>query len=166
MSNTRTAETKDRKYRSTGTETVRYETDYRFAKREFGGWTIHLTDPSAIRTVKRDYLDDDTTTGSIGWVTKDDSGWTLWHAVAGEIKAEQYGIGWSTRDEAAEELIRDLIQRHILSPAAERTLIARDSIDHNELVLTASRVVDQFSWEAEYEALLARIEERKNQEAN
>ena len=163
MSNTpaRTAETKVTEYRSTGRETTRYETDFRFAKREYGGWTIHLTDPSAIRTFDRgDFLDPDTSTGSIGWVTKnhDGGGWDLWHAVAGEIKAQQYGRGWSTREEAAGELIRDLLQRHLISPAStdEFRYLGRDFIDHNELVLTASRTVEKFQYEIDYERITGR----------
>jgi len=168
MSNTpaHTAETKTSEYRSTGTERIRYETDYRFAKRDFGGWTIHLTNPNASRTIETDScIDDglDTTSGQIGWVTKDheNGGWTLWHALAGETKAEQWGTGWRTRDEAAEELVFLLLTRRIVSPASTDRFryLGRDFIDHNELTLTASRVVEQFSWEADYERLVASLKE-------
>lgn len=168
MSNTqspRIAETTVYIRNSSESSQQRYETAYRYEKREFGGWTIVLTDHSAHRTVNVDSVLGRTAEfdGTIGWLVKNDEGWTAYHNQSGEVYGKFFGSEWSTRDEAVENLLFELLNRHVISPASHnRHLIASDAIDYNELVLTASKPVDQFTWERDYDLYLARREASKS----
>ena len=112
--------------------TVRYETDYRFTKRDFGGWAIVL----------------DANDVDLGWVTKnpDTAEWTLWVCEAGEIEGLHKGI-FTTRDDAAHELIWLILNRHVNADPRRDPVIDRDKRDRHELTERASRTVDAFAWE-------------------
>jgi hypothetical protein len=118
---------------------TKHECEYTFRKREWGGWLIYVND------------------FNIGWVTKGERGWTLWHSPAGEIKGTRYGV-WANRDEAAKELIRSLASDHIWSPAARTQIIDRDAVNMNDFIRSASRQVQKWGWEIEYETWKAQYE--------